>query len=77
MKPRDIVKAATVVGWGAGLALILAGFPVAIAFAAFAGTPAAAAACTRLRVGRRAWLKVRAIHRPARRTRTETALDRA
>lgn len=77
MKPRDIAKAAVVIGWGAGLALILAGFPVAIAVAVLAGTVTGAAACIRWHLPRRAWFMMRAIRLPARRTRTETALDRA
>lgn len=74
MKPA--VKAATVIGWGAGLILILAGAPVAAAAAVFAAVTACAAACARWSLPRRAWLKVRVIHLPARSTGTRSALER-
>jgi len=73
--PRDIIRTAAVLGWLAGVAMILGGLPLAVALVA----PVAAAACgfAVARWGPRLWLAVRIAVKLKREAKTGGSLARS
>jgi uncharacterized membrane protein len=77
MKTRDVAKVIVIVGWAAGIVLILAAVPFLLALAAFALTVASAVAVDRRGTAGMAWVKARASRVLERRIKTGRAVERA